>query len=165
MEAEKVEIEKCLIKTDWQEQRQRKTLKQNLVSNETGEEPLKADPNTLDFSVIRPTEFKNIKRVYMSENDDDKEVARRQFLKEELLKVAENYVKSNCQRDGKLKNSNLSKSQEKTLRNLQNRMKSENICVYETDKTSKFVVDSVENLKNKMEIHVNPFTTGVLVLR
>ena len=33
-------------------------------------------------------------------------------------------------------------------------MKSENICVYETDKTSKFVVDSVENLKNKMEIHV-----------
>ena len=33
-------------------------------------------------------------------------------------------------------------------------MKNENICVYETDKTSKFVVDTLSNVENKMKKHL-----------
>jgi len=33
--------------------------------------------------------------VIISENDDEKEVARRLLLKEELLKVTEKYIKEN----------------------------------------------------------------------
>ena len=33
-------------------------------------------------------------------------------------------------------------------------MKNENLCVYETDKTGKFVVDKVENMKLKMQLHI-----------
>ena len=65
------------------------------------------------------------------------------MLKKELLKVTEQYIEVNCQKSGKLKNSNFSNVKEKSLKDFKNRMKTENLCVYETDKTGKFAVDKV----------------------
>ena len=91
-----VELEKCLAKTDWQEQRQRKQEQENLVRGETMEQPNAEDPNTLNLAKVKTTEWKNVKRVnFIENNEDPAECARRLLLKEELLKVTEKYIEKN----------------------------------------------------------------------
>ena len=108
-----------------------------------------------NFAKVKCTEWKNVKRVKFVENiDDPAESARRLLLKEELLKVTDKYIANNCQKDGKLKESNLTNDQEKSLNVFKKRVENENLCVYETDKTGKFVVDKVENMKSKMQVHL-----------
>ena len=48
----------------------------------------------------------------------------------------------------------MSNSQDEAIKNIKKKMQNDNLCIYETDKTGKFVMDSVENMKKKMKVHI-----------
>ena len=75
-------------------------------------------------------------------------------MKNELLEVAKSYIKENCNKGGKVKGSNLSENQENAIKSLKEKRK-DGIIVYQTDKTSKFVTDTVENMAQKMQKHIH----------
>ena len=60
---------------------------------------------------------------------------------------------ANCTKSGKIKANNFSISQEECLKNFKKKVETENVTVYETDKTGKFVVDTLDNYDSKMKMH------------
>ena len=58
----------------------------------------------LDFRNVKPTDFKNNKRVILPELDDDPEEIRRNNLKIELRQVVLKYKGENCDKFGNIKN-------------------------------------------------------------
>ena len=164
-----VELEKCLIKSAWDESRNRKLKELELAAAESDDTLVRDDGtpfdahkvssenqglNSLTLTNIRSTAWKNIKRVKFIDEIDDTEAARKLFIKDELMKTAKEYIKTHCRSNGKLLEHNLNDDQENSLKILKTRIKNENICVYETDKTSKFVVDTLSNVENKMKKHL-----------
>ena len=71
-----------------------------------------------------------------------------------MLKTVDEYMKTSCDKSGKLKSSNLSNSSEKSLKVLKKRISDENLTVYETDKTGRLVVDTLDNYEHKMQKHI-----------
>ena len=108
----------------------------------------------LDLTETRATEWRNVKRVVTRNNNEENEEVRRVFVKEELLKTVDEYMKTSCDKSGKLKSSNLSNSSEKSLKVFKKRISDENLTVYETDKTGKLVVDTLDNYEHKMQKHI-----------
>lgn len=151
------DLEKCFIKEDWDEKRKgiekekeaRKTENGDEVENEKDLKSMKI----IDFAHKPSTSWKNNKRIIIPEIDDPEKEIRNNFVKKELLVVAENYIKENCNEKGNLKSGNLSKSQVKALKSLKSKSK-EGVVILETDKTSKFAVDKVENVESKMSTHI-----------
>ena len=76
------------------------------------------------------------------------------FVKNELMVVVNEYVNDNCDKSGRVKESNISVSQEKSLKELKSRIAEEKLVIYETDKTGNLVVDTLENVEAKMKKHV-----------
>ena len=67
--------------------------------------------------------------------------------------VAKEYISDYCDKNGKIKDSNISIDQQKAMKELKRRVEVDNLVIYETDKTGKFVIDSLENMENKMKKH------------
>ena len=63
---------------------------------------------------MKPSEWKKNKRVVIQANPDEAEEARRQLVKEELLEVVRKYIDENGEKDGKLKEGNLTRQEEKS---------------------------------------------------
>ena len=96
------EVEKCIIKCQWEvnkEERIAEQMKAKEEASEELEESVKTDDNEaklLDFRNLRATEFKNNKRVILPHPGDDTEEIRRSNLKSEFKKVVLKYKKENC---------------------------------------------------------------------
>ena len=69
------------------------------------------------------------------------------------MKVGTEYKKEKCDKKGKHIESNLDKETDNAIKKLKKRVVKENLAIYQTDKTAKFVLDSLENLENKMKKH------------
>ena len=110
--------------------------------------------NQLAMNVIKPHEWKNNKRVIIPENMDEEKEIRNNFVKSELLNVAKEYIKKKCDKKGNLKENNFDKEKIKNLKELKKRVDKEALVVYGTDKTGKFAIDTVENVKVKMDKHI-----------
>ena len=170
--------------------------------------------NVIDFSAKKATDWKRNKRIIVPEISDEKVAIKNNFVKVELLKVAEDYMKKTCvnsnvkhgrkseitnaavksskqdncnketyvkgnvkpyvvsettnatfkivkqenhmkENDMKCKvdHSNKSYTTNAAIKSLKQKQKN-GIIVYETDKTSKFVVDTLENFEHKMQPHI-----------
>ena len=158
-----VDIEKCFIKSNWQEQMEltaieaaKKALEQaddfSNVTLATGDEKRNL---ALNLTETRAPEWRNNKRVIIKENVDESEEIRRVFVKEELLKTVDKFMEEKCDKNGRLKEANFSKKEEKTLKSLKKRISDEELAVYESDKTGKLVVDTLENYEHKMKQHMH----------
>ena len=86
-------------------------------------------------------------------NDDEAEL-KNHFIKKELVKVAKEYIKEKCNSKGEIIENNISKKQENTIKSLKKRTEVEGLSIYETDKTKKLVIDTLENVEAKMAKHV-----------
>ena len=75
-------------------------------------------------------------------------------MKEELLKVVDEYTEKFCDKKGRIIENNFTKDEEATLKELKRKVDLENLTIYETDKTGKFVVDTTDNYENKMKVHI-----------
>ena len=174
------DMEKCIIKCKWevnQEQRkseQKKVIEEvsedgseddrahkvvstssgTLFKNTSAEKFYDNDTKTLDFRNLKDTDLKNNKRVVLPELDDDPEEIRRNNLKGELRKVVLEYKKNHCDKFGNIHDNNLNKEKLKDIKDLKNRMKTENLACGETDKTGKLTLDTVDNISKKMNKHI-----------
>ena len=128
-----------------------------IKSNEEDEHFNKVYDNerkSLDMRNIKPTDFKNNKRVVLPDLDDDTVEIKRNNLKNELRQVVMEYKKEHCDKSGNVLDNNLSKTQLKEIKNLKSRMDKEGLVCGETDKTGKMTLDTLENISKKMEKHI-----------
>ena len=166
VEEVKTELEKCVIKCRWNDvSEQTKNENENKIkeSEDTRDkidnnkkDAMKvydANKKCVDLKNLRATDLKNNKRVVIPPLDDDQNEIRRNNVKTELLKVVENYRMENCDKFGNILENNLKDQEVKTIKNLKKRMKDEKLVCYETDKTGKFTLDTLENYSKKMEKH------------
>ena len=159
------EMEKCIIKCTWEANKEQRRSEEKKAKEEASE---KVKPNdeeennklyddrtkSLDFRNLKPTDFKNNKRIVIPDANDDPEEIRRNNLKSELRKVAIKYKEEHCDKFGNLIDNNLTKTQLKTIKNLKQRIKDEGLTCGETDKTGKMTLDTLENTIKKMDKHI-----------
>ena len=78
-------MEKCVIKARWQNIQEQRKFEEEKVAEEQNEDIEDVDKvnseNGFDFKNIKPTDFKNNKRVILPETDDDAEEIMRNNLK------------------------------------------------------------------------------------
>ena len=103
---------------------------------------------------MKPTDFKNNKRVVLPKLDDDQDQIRRNYLRNELRKVVTGYKDKHCDKFGNLVDNNLPKTHLKGIKNLKSRMKEERLACGETDKTGRLTLDTLENISKKMDKHI-----------
>ena len=89
------------------------------------------------------------KRVYLPDPMSEEEEMEAMHLKNELMKEIEQYCKEN---KNKMNMCNLSKNEKKGLKSL--KKKGSNIIVSQTDKSSKFSVDTRANYVEAMNVHI-----------
>jgi len=89
------------------------------------------------------------KRVYLPDPMSEEEELEAMHLKNELMKEIEQYCKEN---KNKMSMCNLSKNEKKGLKSL--KKKGSNIIVSQTDKSSKFSVDTRANYVEAMNVHI-----------
>ena len=157
------DMEKCVIKCNWEANREQREAEEKKDIEEVSEE-IKSQGETydneiddkkgLDFRNLRATDFRNNKRVVLPDLDDDPEEIRRNNLRNELRQVVLKYKNENCDKLGNLIDNNLSETKLKDIRNLKCRMKKEGLVCGETDKTGKLTLDTLENISKKMDKHI-----------
>ena len=89
------DMEKCLIKSRWQTIQEQRKFEDKKVQEEKGEDNTSDDKENdnaskvkgIDFRNIKPTDFKNNKRVVLPEIDDDTKEIRRNNIKSELRNI------------------------------------------------------------------------------
>ena len=157
----KTELEKCVIKANWQKQRdlreheKQNHKKENPETEDVSKELYDNEAKIVDFSNLRATDLKNNKRVILPniDNDDEEEI-RRNNVKKELEGVFVNFMKENCDKYGNMKENNLGDKQVVAIKSLKEIMKKEELVCFETDKTGKFALDKKENYVRKMKKHI-----------
>ena len=75
-----------------------------------------AHKSGLNLTKTRVTDCRNVKRVVTKSSNDDNEEVRKVFVKEDLLKTFDEYMKIHCDKSSKLKSSNFSDSDEESLK-------------------------------------------------
>ena len=75
-------------------------------------------------------------------------------MKKELVKETEKFIRENCDKKGNPKNRNMTRRQEKGIKELRKRAEVESLAIYETDKTKKLVLDTLSNVEDKIMEHV-----------
>ena len=159
MEEFDTDMEKCIIKSKWQKNQEQRKVEEERVLKEQGEVAVENISEIkikgIDFRNMRPTDFKNNKRVVLPQLDDDHEEIKRNNLKEELRKVVIEYRKKHCDKFGNVIENNLTKTQLKEIKSLKSRLKNEGLACGETDKTGKLTLDTLENISKKMNKHIS----------
>ena len=85
--------------------------------------------------------------------DDDEEEIKRSNLKYDLKQIFMRYREKHYDKSGNILKNNLNVKQLKSIKELKTKMNSESLVCYKTDKTGKFVIDTIENYSAKMEKH------------
>ena len=104
----------------------------------------------MNFGNLRPTEMKYNKRVYLPGPMNEKEEIKVLNLKNELMKEVEQYCEEN---KNKMNMRNLTKKEKKGLKSLKRKSKNE-LIISQTDKSSKFSVDTKDNYMDAMQVHI-----------
>ena len=163
MEEFDTDMEKCIIKCQWEVNNEERKAEQKKVCEEASEERQEnvkvvreedTKEDRIDFRDLRATDFKNNKRVILPKPGDDNEEIRRTNLKGELRKIVIKYRQEKCDKFGNLLDNNLSETQLKNMKNLKTRIKQEDLVCSQTDKTGKLTLDTFKNVTEKMEKHI-----------
>ena len=161
MENFRTELEKCVIKANWQKRgdlrkhEEQNKKNENDETEEISKELVDNKAKTVDFRNLRATDLKNNKRIIIPnlDNEDEEEI-RRNNVKKELEGVFIHYMKENCDKFGNMKENNLTKKQVGAIKSLKDKMEEENLVCFETDKTGKFALDTKDNYVRKMKKHI-----------
>ena len=159
------ELEKCMIKATWEENREMRKNEMDKVNAELAEnaenvenaETVEVETDgkkNLDLKSLKATDLKNNKRVIIQRGLDDESEIKRNYLKGELKDVFVNYMKEHCDKHGNMLENNLDVKQMETIKKLKKKMQDENLVCYKTDKTGNLVLDTINNYSNKMSKHI-----------
>ena len=78
--------------------------------------------------------------------DDDEEEIKRSNLKYDLKQIFMRYREKQYDKSGNILKNNLNVKQLKSIKELKTKMNSESLVCYKTDKTGKFVIDTIETI-------------------
>ena len=98
--------------------------------------------------------MKHNKRMFIPDLEDNAEEIRANNVKRELREVFVKYMKEHCDEKGNIKDNNLTKEQVKTIKELKDKIKNENLVCIETDKTGRFALDTKANYITKIKKHI-----------
>ena len=141
------EVEKSLGKLRWELQKEQK--KREGEPEEQERKYFDAETMTFNFSNMRGTDLPYNKQIHLPKAVDEETEIRMQDLKLRLKNVTDGYVKNIKKGD------NLSTAERSGLMSIKQRMKDNEIVIYETDKSRRFSVDSCENYKLSGEQHIS----------
>ena len=108
------------------------------------------DNTKMNFKNLRPTEMEYNKRVYLPGPMSEEEEIKVMNLKNDLMKEIEQYCKQN---KNKMNMRNLTKEEKDGLKSLKKKSRNE-LIISQTDKSSKFSVDTKDNYIEAMQVHI-----------
>ena len=137
------EIEKSFAKLRWSrwKEKEGETIREYAYN---------IDDKKINFRNLRPTDMKYNKRVFLPGPMSEEEEIKVLNLKNELMKEIEQYSKENR---NKMNMRNLTKKEKDGLKSLKKKNKS-NLIISQTDKSSKFSVDTRDNYMDAMQVHI-----------
>ena len=149
------QIEKGLAKLRWSALRSADDERggggeEQMVGEEEEERvwPFDLKNGAFDLRYLRPTDLPFNKRVCLpTALQDDKEIDM-QHLKGKLMRVTEGYIKEQGMR---MARSNLTREEQRGLKSLKDK---ENVVVFQTDKSGRFAVDTMDNYRVACQPHV-----------
>ena len=109
----------------------------------------------MDFSKRKVTDLKTNRRITTPEhleNHPDIEIVL-VSVKSRLANANEEFIASECDRHGNIKDGNLSKEESLGMKSLKERIKSGEISVAPTDKSGKLSVNTLDNYLDKLRPH------------
>ena len=74
-------------------------------------------------------------------------------VKDRLLETVYTYQSKYCDKNGKIKNQNITKSEERALKEVKENIKKKDIVVFTTDKSGRFAVDTPQNYEEAVMKH------------
>ena len=140
------EVEKSLGKLRWELQKERKEANGNL--DDTERTYFDANTMTFNYSNMRGTDLPYNKRIQLPKPVDTETEIKMQDLKFRLKSVTNKYLQNTNKSD------NLNLAERKGLKSLNQKIKENEIVVYQTDKSGRFSVDSCENYKLSCQEHI-----------
>ena len=144
------EIEKSLTKIRWLKDSERREKVAESKSTITIEKRVyNIDEKQFNYKLARSTDLPFNISTYMPKSLEATEEVKLQCLKRELMKITEMY-----NRNTKSALSNLSQAQKEGLKSLKQRQDDNEIVVFQTDKSGKIVVDSLENYIEAAKPHI-----------
>ena len=74
-------------------------------------------------------------------------------LKDRLMETVGEYQKKHCDKNGKIKRQNITRTEEKAMQEVKESIKKKEIVIFTTDKSSRFSVDTPENYEEAIMNH------------
>ena len=153
------EIEKGLAKLRWTKRKQfekddpnKHQNGENQVTDGERERTIyNIKSKTFDFRNMRATDLPFNKRVHLPDPLDDESEIAIQNLKTKLNQITEEYVKGEKVR----KWSNLEKDEREGLVSLKKKVEAQENVVFQTDKSGRFSINSLENYKTASQPHIS----------
>ena len=147
-----VNIEKGFAKLRWSITRQAESEPDGeKKEEERGRErvwPVHLDTKTVNFQYLRPTDLPFNKRVCLPDESESEKEVDKQHLKGRLLKATKKYI---ADRSVGSIESNLLTEERQGLRSSR---ANKNIVVYQTDKSGRFALDTLDNYRFACKPHV-----------
>ena len=142
-----MQVEKANSKLRWSINQKEKDREGNLRTER--EEIFNPITNTFNFRDMRGTDVPFNKRIRLPPAVSITWESKMRSLSEKLKKTTKEYIDSTSN-----KQTNLSLNQEKGLKSLRNKISSGDIVIYQTDKSGRFSVDTIDNYKDAVSCHV-----------
>ena len=140
------EIEKSMTKIRWQKEKEKQETKDK--TKVTDRTSYNVEKKEFNFNEARSTDLPFNTETYMPKPLETTDEIKLQCLKNELIKITDEYAENN-----RNSLSNLSKEQKAGLKSLKKRQKNKEIVVFQTDKSGKMIVDSPENYIEGAKAH------------
>ena len=160
-----VEIEKALAKARYSMMNKQESDNTNDTTDENNSdeqeneyEVFSMEEKAAKYANFRVTDLPSVQRLYPPKPATiSKEVAM-QSLKEKILNKVREFKEKKCNNKGWIKKKNVSKSEEEGLKKVKERIKSKEIVVFSSDKSSKLTVDTVQNYTTAISEHAKDDT-------
>ena len=108
---------------------------------------------TLNYANLRATDIPTVSRIFPPKPASVKIEKVIDNIKVKLLETVAEYSEKHCDSKGKIKEQNITREEEKALKNLKKDIKEKKIIVSTTDKSGRFCVDSPENYMEAVMKH------------
>ena len=144
-----VEIEKGLMKARY-ELMYRRDEDMNESSNS---EPEDNTSTAFNYANVKATELPTLQRIYAPKHADIRKEKAMDNIKEKLLSKVSEYKDKYCDDKGNIKNHNLSRTEQKAIKEIKKEIKEGKIVVSTTDKSGRFSVDTPENYEAAVKEH------------
>ena len=108
---------------------------------------------TLNYAAMRATEIPTVARLCPprpSTIEKEKVLGK---VKDRLLETVSVYQSQYCDKNGKIKDQNITKTEERAMKEVKESMKKKDIVVFTTDKSGRFSVDTPENYEEAVMSH------------